>query len=540
MSSVLLVDDYQEFFAPTSSDMIDGLVGQYRAERTVIEQVSDYLSGKEFNLALKYYIDGTQVQGRMIAPPKFDADTGIKALNSSFWDRALKMTDVIECMPQKRRDEWYEQIKSHNAPDFEEEAVRATLGDLMAMRSKFFAERVDGIFRSLSRSHVTNRPEGFSKRMILNNAITHYGTVDYSTAGYIDDLRAVIAKFMGRDQPQYGLTQGVISIARKHNGEWMNIDGGSLRIRIYNGVGTAHLEVHPDMAWRLNSILASIYPTAIPSQHRERPKKQRKIKDFTLFDRPLPFVVINVLMRGGPLQVFEGEGRERTRKALPNTFALDTHHDIDKATKREVERLLASIGGVTCKLNNREYWEFNYDPIGTIDTIALNGTIPDIKSHQFYPTPYNIAQDVAELACIEPHHRCLEPSAGLGNLADAMGDHGCQNITCVEISDLHAKVLESKGYYVDQADFLKWNNFLFDRVCMNPPFSEGRWMAHLEHAASMLKPNGKLVAVLPSTAKNKTVLDGLNFTWHKTYKGEFSGTGVEVVILVAEKDVAND
>jgi hypothetical protein len=35
----------------------------------------------------------------------------------------------------------------------------ARCSDLLAQRGKFLAARVDGIFRALSREHVTNRPE---------------------------------------------------------------------------------------------------------------------------------------------------------------------------------------------------------------------------------------------------------------------------------------------------------------------------------------------------------------------------------------------
>ena len=72
----------------------------------------------------------------------------------------------------------------------------------------------------------------------------------------------------------------------------MTIDGGALRIRCYLK-GTAHLEVHPDMAWRLNGVLASLYPAAIPAEFRQKPKK--RLKEFAMMERPLPFAVIKVL-----------------------------------------------------------------------------------------------------------------------------------------------------------------------------------------------------------------------------------------------------
>jgi hypothetical protein len=48
-----------------------------------------------------------------------------------------------------------------------------------------------------------------------------------------------------------------------------------VRIRIYRGVGTAHLEINPEIAYRLNGVLANLYPLAIPAQFRARPKSRR-------------------------------------------------------------------------------------------------------------------------------------------------------------------------------------------------------------------------------------------------------------------------
>lgn len=89
--------------------------------------------------------------------------------------KALNMTDVYEYMPNNRRTEWNEQIREMKTPDFEEETVRPTIMELLNSRQQFFAERVDGIFRALSGDHVTNRPEGFGKRMILARVFNEYG-----------------------------------------------------------------------------------------------------------------------------------------------------------------------------------------------------------------------------------------------------------------------------------------------------------------------------------------------------------------------------
>ncbi|MFW9085625.1 DUF4942 domain-containing protein [Pseudomonas sp. P2758] len=534
-----IVEDVSEFFAPMSSDLVDGLLGQYGAARKNIEGMAAAVSDPQHASVLHYFISGNVEEQRYSIPSTvetlFNLEGAVGQLNGDFWNRALRLTDVFDYMPQKRREEWHDQIKNplgrkknkHSQeaelpalPDFEESTVRGTLSGLLSSRHKFLAERVDGIFRALSRSHVTNRPEGFSKRMIIA------GINSWGTSGQINDLRCVIAKFMGREEPKHGATDPVIKAAGRHNGEWMAIDGNSLRIRVYGGVCTAHLEVHPEMSWRLNAILASLYPAAIPSQFREKPKTRKKIKDFEIFDKPLPHAVIAML----------AEMRDVRERILPEW--PERHIDVpmaksfgygekDKATQAEAEKVLIAIGAVKVK----HYWQFDYNPGEVLDQIVCSGCIPDQKSHQFYPTPESVALAAIELADIHPGHQCLEPSAGLGGLADMMPN---DTTVCVEISALHCEVLKAKGHHVECADFLKWNiTGKYDRIVMNPPFSEGRWQAHLDHASSMLKLGGRLVAVLPASAKGKELLPGLTHEWTQIYSNEFSGTSVSVVILTA-------
>ena len=533
-----------EFFAPMPSDLVDGLVGQYNAARASVEAMAEAVRAGSNASVLHYFVEGNVKDQRHSMPTTVDAlfrvEGAIAQLNADYWSRALRMTDVMDYMPQARRDEWHDQIRNPEGrkanrhtnekelpalPEFEEATVRSTLNALLHNRATFLAERVDGIFRALSRTHVTNQPQGFGKRMIIANVF------GYQTHGHINDLRCVIAKFMGRDEPKHGATDPVIKAARRQNGEWMPVDGGALRVRVYGGVGTAHLEVHPDMAWRLNAILASLYPAAIPSQFRTKPK--RKVKDFELFDRPLPFAVIDLL--AGMRQESEKlEGWPERYKEVPNARRFD-YGQRDKAATAEAEKVLQALGAVKVK----HYWQFDYNPTEVLDAVVCSGRIPDQKSHQFYPTPPSVAEFAASVAGIEDHHGVLEPSAGIGGLADYLPK---LQTTCVEISPLHCQVLEAKGFKVIEADFLKWapGQAAADRIVMNPPFSEGRWQAHLQAAADMLKPDGRLVAILPASAKGKDLLPGWSLEWARTFDNEFAGTSVSVVVLIAQRATAKD
>jgi len=522
-----------QFFAPASTDLVDSVIGQYRAERAKVDSVHQFLDGDGFSSVLHYFIEGNRDSRDRFTgsvAKMFDRDGALAALNAHYWQRIMQMTDVLDCMPAKRREEWFESIQKMQTPEFEEETVRATLGELLALRGKFLAERVDGIFQALSRTHVTNQPEGFGKRMIMTGVTNDWGSYARSQTGHINDLRGVIAKFMNRDEPDYSASNRLVEIARHHHrGEWLDVDGGALRIRCYLN-GNAHLEVHPDIAWKLNQILAYLHPAAIPSEFRAPPKRKRK--EFKLMERPLPFAVLHMLSQMRPMETRTIRSQFGDKVAEPltrnrNSLKFD-YGEKDKYVMQEVEKVLAAIGGVRCVSNHNVWFEFDYDPAPVVELITVNGVIPDHRSHQYYPTPDGLAARVLELADIGPTDTCLEPSAGTGALADLMPKG---RTTCIEVNALHASVLAQKGHTVKQMDFLDFTAGSFDRIVMNPPFSQGRWKAHVEAAAGLLSPKGRLVAVVPSSAHGKYQVEGFNCEYDGPHENQFSGTSIAVTLL---------
>ncbi|THD06140.1 class I SAM-dependent methyltransferase [Rhodanobacter lindaniclasticus] len=507
-----------EFFAPTPYGLIDGLFGQYHAMRARVEHLSA-LMDDENGMALGYFKTGNANDDHRFpdASRLFLVGPALKALDADFWQRTLSLTDVYDCMPAKRREEWNESIRKLTTPEFTEDNVAATMEALMTARGKFLAERVDGIFQGLSRTHVTNSPAGFSKRMIIDYVFSYYQSFGTPKAELINDLRRVIAKFMGRDEPGRDASRRMLETCRADHGVWHSLDGGALRIRCYLK-GTAHLEVHEDMAWRLNAILHTLYPRAIPSSFRTQPKK--KAKTFTMMGRPLPFAVLKIL-------------DDMRIKGCAATFG---YAQTDQASGKEVARVLQSIGGV--RTDNG--WSFDYDPTDVIREIRLSGCVPDKVSHQYYPTPENVARTAVDMLDAGELGDCtfLEPSAGQGAIASLLPPDFTQ---CVEISGLHCTILEAKGYKVAQGDFLEWaekargESRLFDRVCMNPPYSEGRYLAHLQAAASLLAPGGRVVCILPASQRGKDLIPGLAYEWSEVFANQFDGTSIDVAIYAGSK-----
>src|SRR5690606_39776792 len=179
------------------------------------------------------FLDGHSVANRERYTPDvealLDVDRAIAALDADMWDQAMRLTDVMDCMPEARRHEWHEQIRNHTTPEFTPDNVLPTFEFLLASRHRFLAEKVDGLFQNLSRTHVTNQPEGFGKRMILQYVVSESGSYpDPRRVGYIHDLRGVIARFMGRDDPHYNDTRAAVMRAVEVAGQWITLDRKSV------------------------------------------------------------------------------------------------------------------------------------------------------------------------------------------------------------------------------------------------------------------------------------------------------------------------
>ena len=530
VEGVVVTDDDEPFFAPVSYNVIDSLLEQYASDVEKMDAMIAAVGDAKYAGLLTYFVEGNCRDRRHatsgIAEELFKREGAIASLTAAYWTKAMAATDVLDYMPQARRDEWYKAINEGTTMAFSPQTVGPTIDGLLASRKQFMCERVDGAFRALSHEHVTNSPMGFYKRMILGYALDQYGYVNHRQAGYINDLRCVVAKMMGTPELKHYSTMTVIDRIKGEPGEWKSIDGGAMRIRVYKK-GTAHLEVHPDIAWRLNRILSSMYPMAIPSEFRTTPIKRNK--EFGTLQRPLPHGVVEMLAGASTKMV------EPTDAADAPTFCVTyVYSAADKAAFAETEVVMAAIGG--SKKSSREF-VFDFDPTRLIKDIVVMGAMPDKKTHQFYPTPESVASVVVDMADLQQGVSVLEPSAGNGNLLDALPEElGCK-VQCVELSKLRCTLLSTKGYAVDQADFLVWaaayNGTGFDRVLMNPPFSEGRAQLHLTAASKLVKEGGRITAVLPASMRNKEVLRGWECAWSDVITNEFAGTGVSVAVITA-------
>lgn len=209
--------DGNVFFAPIAYNKIDALLSEFTFKKNRINSFSEILI-KEMNEVAHYFGRFYSRNNNNDRPPSLDYLTDkkgtIKALEAEYWSKVINLTGVLEIMPEKRRKELNNQIDQYETIEFNRANIQTTVLALLTDREKYFAERVDGVFRALSGEHVTNQPEGFSKRMILDRVNDHhifYG--DYTKKGYLHNLRVIVRKFAGlhcEGENHYGTTSELI------------------------------------------------------------------------------------------------------------------------------------------------------------------------------------------------------------------------------------------------------------------------------------------------------------------------------------------
>jgi protein-L-isoaspartate O-methyltransferase len=118
-----------------------------------------------------------------------------------------------------------------------------------------------------------------------------------------------------------------------------------------------------------------------------------------------------------------------------------------------------------------------------------------VHHRDYVPTPPAIVSRMIDMADIEEAMRVLEPSAGSGNIARELRKLPVTVSVC-ETHPLLRKHLERDGFDLVGEDFMTHRG-KYDRIVMNPPFSNQQAATHVRHAFDLLTPGGKLVAIMP-------------------------------------------
>lgn len=209
----------------------------------------------------------------------------------------------------------------------------------------------------------------------------------------------------------------------------------------------------------------------------------------------------------------------------------------------------------------RELWPYVYGQDDAKDARAKEHALRLLemeaglyKSKGYFPTPDSLVQRMIDEADLRPGQKILEPSAGKGNIVEAIVNHqGNQDhVDVVELDAYLVRVMRTKGYQVNHQDFFSFNpGPVYDRILMNPPFEQGQDIDHVQHAYTLLKPGGRLVAIMgagPFFRKQskysefRTWLEKTGGAGEKLPEGAFlnaeRSTGVQTYLVVIDKPAA--
>ena len=155
-----------------------------------------------------------------------------------------------------------------------------------------------------------------------------------------------------------------------------------------------------------------------------------------------------------------------------------------------------------------------------------------------------LLETIIDLADITEGDRVLEPSAGIGSIADRLKEI-TNNVDVCEYNYGFCELLQLKNHNIVANDFLEYNSEQkYDRIIANVPFSDEQ--NHIKNIYNNLKDGGRAVIITSPhytfASDRKSVdfrnwLDTLTYEIAEVPQRSFTHTQVNCKILIIDKDI---
>lgn len=187
-----------------------------------------------------------------------------------------------------------------------------------------------------------------------------------------------------------------------------------------------------------------------------------------------------------------------SRATIAGTLLKLPDEKLDRILYQKVDKVLTSLGG---KWNRKQGGHvFDADPTARLDEgLGKGSVVSRTQTLQFFETPEALADDIVSRLDIRQDDVCLEPSAGRGRIIAALKKAGAFDITAIDVDadNMAAVMRQGMAIRMMEGDFLAIADPVsYDVVAMNPPFRANQDIRHVRHAWSLLRPGGRLGAIV--------------------------------------------
>jgi len=246
---------------------------------------------------------------------------------------------------------------------------------------------------------------------------------------------------------------------------------------------------------------------------------------------------IITLFKNAALKINDVWSRDRILDEIKNYERLQKMGLVNIQILRQALRELANLSkGAVISPEQKQAAEMK----------ALEHSFIGKKIDGFFPTPKPLIDKMFEMAKVFEGETILEPSAGLGHIADAIKlKYPSNDLSVIEWNYSLWEALNKKGFDPENENFLSTTH-KYDVIFMNPPFENNQDIDHVRHAFNLLKEGGRLVAIMAGNKNgSRSVITEFNDFVNEhgymvdneagSFKSAFNSTNVNTVTVYLEK-----